>query len=236
MSAGTSAPVTVNAGAATKLQVLLPGETAAPGSASGKSGSPTPVTAGSAVTTTVNAVDANWNLLPTVTDTVALTSTDGSATLPPGTPLIGGTITLSMTFGDGGTFTVTASDVTDGYKSPNTSPVVTVIGEAGRAPATPLIWTGAGKDTLTWGAAINAASYNLYEGTRSNLPNLMTGAIDSCLRWSGAATTTGSVLTQTPAPGEFTWYLIRGVNAGVEGTVGNATSGLRILNSSGNCP
>ena len=43
---------------------------------------------------------------------------------------------------------------------------------------------------------------------------------------SGTATTTGPILTQTPVEGELYWYLVRGVNAGVDGTVGNATAGL----------
>ena len=46
-TANTSPPVTVNAGAFAKLQLLVPGESADPGSASGKSGSPTARTAGS---------------------------------------------------------------------------------------------------------------------------------------------------------------------------------------------
>src|SRR5207249_10360548 len=45
LTANTSASVTVNAGAATKLQILLPGEAAAPGTATGKTASPpTPTT------------------------------------------------------------------------------------------------------------------------------------------------------------------------------------------------
>src|SRR5256886_7434461 len=47
----------------TKLQLLVPGETAAPGTGSGKTGTPTAQTAGTAFTVTVNAVDANWYLV-----------------------------------------------------------------------------------------------------------------------------------------------------------------------------
>ena len=64
-----------------KLQVLLPGETAAPGTASGKTGTPTAQTAGTAYSVTVNAVDANWNLIDT-NDTVGITSSDANASLP----------------------------------------------------------------------------------------------------------------------------------------------------------
>src|SRR5207253_941236 len=38
---GTESGITVNAGTFTKLQLLVPGETAAPGSATGKTGTPT---------------------------------------------------------------------------------------------------------------------------------------------------------------------------------------------------
>ena len=46
IAANTGSSATVAAGAFLKLQILVPGETAAPGSASGKTGSPTPQTAG----------------------------------------------------------------------------------------------------------------------------------------------------------------------------------------------
>ena len=81
MTANTSPATTINAGAFTKLQILLPGETAAPGTASGKTGAPSAQTAGGAFNVTVNAVDANWNPV-TSTDTVGITSTDANATLP----------------------------------------------------------------------------------------------------------------------------------------------------------
>src|SRR5205085_2184296 len=75
-----SSNFTVSAGPFAKLQVLAPGETAAPGSASGKIGTPTTQSVGTAFNVTVNAVDANWNLVTTVTDTIHLTSSDSNAT------------------------------------------------------------------------------------------------------------------------------------------------------------
>src|SRR5881392_1000808 len=79
---------TVNPGPFAKLQILVPGETAAPGTATGKTGAPTAQTAGTGYSVTVNAVDADWNLVSTVADTVGLTSTDASAALPATTPLV----------------------------------------------------------------------------------------------------------------------------------------------------
>src|SRR5436309_16088931 len=70
----TSPLFTVNAGAATKLQILLQGETAAPGTATGKTGSPTAQTAGTALTggVVVNRLEGNW----------MVASSAGRATIP----------------------------------------------------------------------------------------------------------------------------------------------------------
>ena len=56
-----------------KLQILTPGETAAPGTGTGKTGTPTAEVAGTAFSVTVNAVDANWNVVST-NDTIAITA------------------------------------------------------------------------------------------------------------------------------------------------------------------
>src|SRR5207249_8245313 len=122
----TGSSITVNAGAFVKLQLLMPGETAAPGTASGKTGTPNAQTAGTAFTVTVNAVDANWYLVNTVTDTVGITSTDTNATMPGNAALASGTKTFSVTLTTAGTKTLTATDITDGTKTANTSPSITV--------------------------------------------------------------------------------------------------------------
>src|SRR5207245_3357141 len=96
LTANTSPNVTVNGGAFAKLQILAPGETAAPGTALGKTGSPTTQTAGTSYSLTVNAVDANWNVASTATDTIGLTSTDGNAVLPANAALVSGTKSFSV--------------------------------------------------------------------------------------------------------------------------------------------
>src|SRR5439155_1423129 len=126
MTANTSPAITVNVGAFIKLQILLPGETASPGSATGKTGTPTAQTSGTPFSVTVNAVDANWNTLTTVTDTVGMTSSDASATLPANGALSAGTRTVSVTLRTTGSKTVTATDITDGTKTASTSPPITV--------------------------------------------------------------------------------------------------------------
>ncbi len=131
-TATTTTPpsVTTMAGAFTRLQILAPGETAAPGTATGKTGTPGNQTKGTNFNVTVNAVDANWNGVNTVTDTVGITSTDGAATLPPNAALVAGTKTFAVTLNTLGSFTVTATDVTDGSKTANTTPAITVVDPA----------------------------------------------------------------------------------------------------------
>src|SRR5439155_21254272 len=82
-SPNISPPFTVNAGALTKLQILLPGETAAPGTTAGKTGTPSDQTAGIALTNNivVRAVDANWNVVTSAVPNVTITSSDSSATI-----------------------------------------------------------------------------------------------------------------------------------------------------------
>ena len=125
LTPGNSAPFTVVAGTFVKLQVLVPGETAAPRTASGKTGTPTAQTAGTPFTVTVNAVDANWNVMSS-THTVGITSSDANATLPANAALAAGTRTFSVTLKTAGSRTVTATDITDGTKTANTSPAITV--------------------------------------------------------------------------------------------------------------
>ena len=125
-TANTSPATTVNPGAFTKLQLLMPGETAAPGTATGKTGTPSARTAGAAFTVTVNAVDANWNRVSSVGDTVRITSSDANAPLPANAALVAGTQTFTVTLVTAGSRTVTATDVTDGTKTANTSPATTV--------------------------------------------------------------------------------------------------------------
>src|SRR5207248_1758303 len=120
-----SSNIVVSAAAFAKLQLLAPGETTAPGTASGKTGAPTSQAAGTAFSVTVNAVDANWNLVNT-NDTVGITSSDSNATLPGNAALSAGTQTFSVTLRTAGTATITATDVTDGTKTASTSPSITV--------------------------------------------------------------------------------------------------------------
>ena len=120
-----SSGLTVNVGIFNKLQVLMPGETAAPGTTTGKTGTASGQTAGVAFSVTVNAVDANFNLIST-NDTVHFTSTDANATLPANGALSLGTLSSNVTFKTSGSQTVTVSDVTHSGVTAGTSAPVTV--------------------------------------------------------------------------------------------------------------
>src|SRR5262249_5282699 len=124
-TANATSAITVNAGTFARLQLLLPGETAAPGTATGKVGTPLAQSAGSAFTVTVNAVDAAWNLVNT-NDSASLTSSDANASLPAAAPLSNGTKNFSLTLKTAGNATVTASDTTHTTITANTSPALTV--------------------------------------------------------------------------------------------------------------
>lgn len=102
------------AGPYTRLQVLLPGETPAPGTATGKYGSPIAQSVGIPFTVRVRACDDQWQTATDVTNVVGLSATDASAGLPGDTALIAGEIPLSVTLNAAGTFTLAADDRSDG--------------------------------------------------------------------------------------------------------------------------
>src|SRR5262249_30761745 len=121
----TSSSITVNPGVFAKLQILAPGESAVPGSGSGRTGTPSGEVSGTAFNVTVNAVDANWNVIST-NDTVAITSSDANASLPANAALVAGSKSFSVTLKTGGSATVTASDVTHPAITASTSAAISV--------------------------------------------------------------------------------------------------------------
>jgi len=121
-TAQPSSSLTVDAGAVVKLQLLLPGETAAPGTATGKSGTPTAQTIGAAILNNVrvNAVDANWNVVGSSIPDVAISSSDVAAAIADDNGGVSGNLSLvagsgtlsSFTFGTvAASQTLTATDV-----------------------------------------------------------------------------------------------------------------------------
>ena len=120
---------------ATQIQVLLPGQTNAPNTALGYTGTPTPISiSGQGLTTTtitVNACDANWNIV-SVTDEIQITgSSDAAAYLPESNVFMtGGTAQFvdpnGILFQTTGLQTVTAGDISEPSFAPATSAAVQI--------------------------------------------------------------------------------------------------------------
>ena len=127
------ATLTVNAGTFAQLQLLVPGETAAPGTATGKTGPRNVEYVNGPFNVTVNAVDQYFNVVNTVSDTVHFASNDNdpNTKLPSDTPLANGTGTFSMTLqtvsDNPKKTTIAVSDVTDPSITADTSPALQVI-------------------------------------------------------------------------------------------------------------
>ncbi len=116
-----------------RLQVLLPGESAAPGTESGIAGYPLAQVAGVPFQVVVRACDPAWQTVTSVRHVIRLTSTDGAAVLPGAQTTIGGVVTMTVILNSTGSFTVTATDLTDGEHYTATSSAVEVTGGAGSA-------------------------------------------------------------------------------------------------------
>ncbi len=107
----------------TQLQVLLPGETNAPYTVTGKTGTPAPLSGGQ-VTCTVLAVDGNWNPVPSVTDTINITCNDPNSITPTPAPLFNGSGQFTVSFTDAGVYsidTISALDISNTGIAPATS-------------------------------------------------------------------------------------------------------------------
>jgi hypothetical protein len=110
----------------TKLQILMPGETAAPGTPTGKTGTPDPQTVALPFSITVNAVDNDWNRVSGIANTIRITTSDpiweGGPMVSPNPVLSNGRVVVSdLKFWNQGTFTITVEDVTDPSKGSDTS-------------------------------------------------------------------------------------------------------------------
>lgn len=102
-----------NAQSYTRLQVLLPGETEAPGTATGKTGTPEDQATGVPFEIKVRACDSSWNTVVSITHIASVSSTDESAALPGPAVLVGGEVRLTVTSNAAGSFTISARDDTD---------------------------------------------------------------------------------------------------------------------------
>lgn len=113
----------------TQLQVLLPGETNAPGTVSGKVGTPVAQTTTTPTTVIVNACDSTWHIVNSG-DQIRISCSDSGAFLPTDSSLNNGTVTFDssnpLLFQTTGSQTVTATDLSNTNILSSTSSTVTV--------------------------------------------------------------------------------------------------------------
>lgn len=124
-----SSSFTISPGALSRLQVLLPGENTAPGTAGGKSGYPSALATGVAFTATVKATDTYWNVVP-VNDQVQLSSSD-YLFIPVSFRLSGGSGTTQVILRTPGYQTLQATDLSAGGVSAGTSSSINLTGTGG---------------------------------------------------------------------------------------------------------
>jgi hypothetical protein len=107
-----------------RLQVILPGESPLPGSPTGKTGGASARVKGIPFAATVRAVDNFWNVISTITDTVAPSISAASATLPAPLALAAGQATFAgVVVYATGSFTLAATDLTQPGVASGTSAV-----------------------------------------------------------------------------------------------------------------
>ncbi|MCE5301246.1 MAG: hypothetical protein LLG37_10315 [Spirochaetia bacterium] len=133
---GYSNWVTVTAGTGTKLQVLVPGMTARPGTSDGENGAPTGQIVAQAFSCTINFVDPWWNIITGTgsSDTINMTTSDptnsqinGSSTLPRAVYLTAGTANFTATYSQPSTsFNVQATNASRGGITGDSSPNISI--------------------------------------------------------------------------------------------------------------
>lgn len=111
----------------TQLQVLLPGEAAAPGTGTGKLGAPAAQTVGVPFTILVRACDPSWNTVTSVSHIVAMSSSDPTASLAGTVLLADGEAVMSVTLNSEGHFTIVAHDNDDPSANDGVSAVVSTL-------------------------------------------------------------------------------------------------------------
>jgi hypothetical protein len=103
------------------------------------------------------------------------------------------------------------------------------------AEVSDLVWCQGAQDCFDWPDLTDATGYEMYRGTAADLPSLLDAGIDSCRVGAYVVSTSGYRLGEAPRAGEMLWFLVRAVNSEGPGSVGDATTGPRRLDPSGDC-
>lgn len=125
---GNSDPFDIDPGPAAKWQILAPGETAAPGTTAGKTGTGS-VTAGGDNAYTINICDTWYNVLTSASGTPELETTDPFGALP-ATPAVGNNTIQLRTVTEGQASSTQTVTVSGGSYTSNVSNVTVNVGTA----------------------------------------------------------------------------------------------------------
>jgi hypothetical protein len=113
----TSGNVTVVGGPFSRVLVLAPGESPAPGTATGRTGAAIDQSINYAFTLTVLATDPWWNPVTGPTDVVRIACGDPLAQIPPDQAMVNGRADMTLRLATGGFQTVSVTDVTNPAKT-----------------------------------------------------------------------------------------------------------------------
>ena len=119
----TSGNVTVVGGAFSKVLVLAPGESPAPGTVSGRTGTATDQSINYAFTLTVLATDPWWNPVSGPSDLVHIACGDPLAQVPPDQAMVNGVASMNLRLSTGGFQQISVTDVTQPAKTGSTTQV-----------------------------------------------------------------------------------------------------------------
>ncbi|MGL5018587.1 MAG: beta strand repeat-containing protein, partial [Luteolibacter sp.] len=181
-------------------QILAPGETAAPGTDTGKTGSPSIRILEAPFDVTVNAVDAFWNPAnPTADPEITITSSDPLATTPVAATISANFSLFPVIFGSSGTFTVTATDTANALIT-GTTPALLVYGS-------PLTWVGNGSTNL-W----NTSAEN-WSGANTNYSDPSQVTFDSSGSTTPAVSIVGIVSPSLVTVNSTTDYTFEGAGS-----------------------
>ena len=227
-ASGFSAPVGLAVqNPAARLQILLPGETNAPNTIAGRTGSPNAELAGGPFTVTVNAVDGNGVVVPGASPMVALVArATSSAILPSNAALANGAQTFSVTLATPGAQTLTATDLTpvNPLASGSSSIVEVVIGPTARL-AVSLPGSATSGIALTGTVTAEDAAGNPttnYAGTVSFTSTDGAALLPGNLALVGG---TGTFRVTLQTPGNQTVAAADTVTSSIQGTSGTVTVG-----------
>lgn len=209
--------ITVNPGPATHFAVALT--------------SSSTITAGSAVSFTVTALDSAGNTATGYSGTVAFTSTDAQATLPAASTLASGIGSFSATLKTAGSQTVTATD-TGNAAITGTSASITV----SPGSATSLVVTAPGTATANVAFNFTVTAKDQYNNTATGFTDIVhftstdsSAVLPSNSGLNGATGGTGTFSATLKTTGSQTITATDSINSSINGTSGAITVSTTVI-------